>query len=89
MAKIKNFNASGTGIAIVTPFTKLGAVDYVALQKLVNYLVDGGVNYLVVHGTTGESATLSTNEKIEVLEAVKKYANRKVHIVLGIGVGLH
>lgn len=85
MAKNKNFNVSGSGVAIVTPFAKSGVVDYLALEKLVKYLIDGGVNYLVVHGTTGESATLNTIEKIEVLEAVKKFANKKVNIVLGIG----
>ena len=62
----KTFNGSGTGVAIVTPFTKTGAVDFVGLEKLVKYLIDGGLDYLVVHGTTGESATLTSQEKIDV-----------------------
>ncbi len=85
MTKNKNFTASGTGVAIVTPFTKSGSIDYSSLEKLVKYLIDGGVDYLVVHGTTGESATLSTLEKVDVLEAVKKYARKKLDIVLGCG----
>jgi 4-hydroxy-tetrahydrodipicolinate synthase len=85
MAKNKKFDGSGTGVAIVCPFTKTGAVDYPALEKLVNYLIAGGVDYLVVHGTTGESATLTSAEKIEVLESVKKYVKNRVEIVLGVG----
>ena len=85
MAKAKAFNASGTGVAIVTPFTKTGAVDFDGLEKLIKYLVDGNVDYLVVHGTTGESATLTAKEKVEVLEFVKKITKGKKDIVLGVG----
>jgi 4-hydroxy-tetrahydrodipicolinate synthase len=85
MAKEKSFNASGTGVAIVTPFTKTGAVDFDGLEKLIKYLVDGNVDYLVVHGTTGESATLTIKEKVDVLEFVKKITKGKKDIVLGVG----
>lgn len=81
----KPFNASGTGVAIVTPFTKTGAVDFDGLEKLVKYLIAGKVDYLVVNGTTGESATLTKDEKVEVLEFVKKISKGKLPIVLGIG----
>jgi 4-hydroxy-tetrahydrodipicolinate synthase len=85
MAKEKSFNASGTGVAIVTPFTKTGAIDFDGLEKLIKYLVDGNVDYLVIHGTTGESATLTAKEKVDVLEFVKKITKGKKDIVLGVG----
>ncbi|MBI34788.1 MAG: 4-hydroxy-tetrahydrodipicolinate synthase [Flavobacteriales bacterium] len=75
----------GTGVALVTPFTSNGEVDFSALEKLVNHVIDGGVNYLVVLGTTGESATLTKSEKISVLNKVKEVAGDRVPIVLGHG----
>ena len=53
----------GTGVAIVTPFTKKGDIDEKALRKLVQHLIKGKVEYIVVFGTTGESVTLSKDEK--------------------------
>ena len=53
----------GTGVAMVTPFDENGQVDYAGLRNLINYLIDGGVEYLVSLGTTGESVTLSKEEK--------------------------
>ena len=50
---------TGTGVALVTPFRKEGEVDFNALQKLVEFQIENGVNYLVVQGTTGESVTLN------------------------------
>lgn len=76
---------TGTGVAIVTPFTAQGAVDFSALEKLVRHLVQGGVNYLVVLGTTGESATLKSEEKKDIYQAVLQYADGKVGLVAGIG----
>lgn len=75
----------GTGVAIVTPFNKNENVDYNALEQLVNHIIDNGVNYLVVQGTTGESVTLTKEEKKEVLECILKVNNRRLPIVLGIG----
>ncbi len=75
----------GTGVAIVTPFTTDKAVDYPALEKLVNHLIEGGIEYLVVQGTTGESVTLSKQEKTDVLAFVIKINNGRLPIVLGIG----
>ncbi|MBC7416959.1 MAG: dihydrodipicolinate synthase family protein, partial [Pedobacter sp.] len=57
---------SGSGVALVTPFDKNGAVDFDALKKLVNHVIAGGINYLVVLGTTGETATMTAEEKIKV-----------------------
>jgi len=75
----------GTGVAIVTPFKLDKSVDYSALEKLVNHLIDGGIDYLVVMGTTGESVTLSVSEKKEILDFVVKINNKRLPIVLGIG----
>jgi 4-hydroxy-tetrahydrodipicolinate synthase len=75
----------GTGVAIVTPFHKDGSIDFNALGKLVDHLIAGNVEYLVVLGTTGESVTLNKNEKIAVVNHVIETANNRVPIVLGLG----
>ena len=75
----------GTGVAIVTPFKTDKSVDYNALEKLVEHLIVGGIDYLVVMGTTGESVTLSATEKKEVFDFVVKINNKRLPIVLGIG----
>ncbi|MCI5057269.1 MAG: 4-hydroxy-tetrahydrodipicolinate synthase, partial [Flavobacteriales bacterium] len=75
----------GTGIAIITPFYENGEVDYDSLEKLINYNIDNGLNYVVVQGTTGESVTLSNQEKIDILEFIKDKVNDRIPIVLGIG----
>jgi 4-hydroxy-tetrahydrodipicolinate synthase len=74
----------GTGVALVTPFTSRGAVDYKGLQRLLNYTAKG-VDYYVVMGTTGETATLSPEEKNEVLAFVKAKNKKGLPIVYGIG----
>ena len=76
---------SGTGVAIVTPFLETGEIDTVALEVLVNHLINGGVDYLVVLGTTGETATISKEEKNKLLELVNKFTNNRVKLVAGIG----
>lgn len=75
----------GLGVAMVTPFREDQTVDYKALEKLANHLIDGGVNYLVVQGTTGEAATLSLAEKITVHEFVWEITAGRVPVVLGAG----
>ena len=60
----------GTGVALVTPFNENGKVDYNGLQKLVEFQIKNGTNYLVVQGTTGESVTLNKEEKIAVLDYI-------------------
>lgn len=75
----------GTGVALVTPFQQNGSVDYPALEQLVNHVIAGGVNYLVVLGTTGESVTLTDKEKKEVLAFVIDKCASRVLIVCGIG----
>ena len=75
----------GTGVALVTPFHKDGSIDYPSLEKLVNHVIKGGVDFVVALGTTGETPTLSTAEKQEILSAVVKYNNGRVPVVCGIG----
>ena len=75
----------GTGVALVTPFRKEGEVDFNALQKLVEFQIENGVNYLVVQGTTGESVTLTDEEKVSVLVYIIDVTKNRVPIVLGVG----
>src|ERR1700744_3184825 len=75
----------GTGVAIITPFTKTKAVDFTGLSKLINHLIKGKIEYLVVLGTTGETATLTKQEKQQVLDHVIKETNKRVPLVIGIG----
>ncbi len=75
----------GTGVAMVTPFRTDGEVDYPSLGALINYLIDGGVEYLVSLGTTGESVTLSKDEKKKVWVYTSEVNNGRVPLVAGIG----
>jgi 4-hydroxy-tetrahydrodipicolinate synthase len=75
----------GTGVAMVTPFDAQGQVDYAGLENLINYLIDGGVNYLVSLGTTGESATLNKEEKKKIWAFTAEKVNKRVNLVAGIG----
>lgn len=75
---------TGTGIALVTPFTDNFEVDTASLEKLVHYVIEGGVDYLVVLGTTGESVTLSKQEKELVKKTISKANNGRVPMVLGV-----
>src|SRR5579875_511164 len=75
----------GTGVALVTPFKKEGLVDYDALQKVIDYVIDGGVQYLVSLGTTGETPVLSKEEKEEIFEFTCTAAKSRVPVVIGSG----
>jgi 4-hydroxy-tetrahydrodipicolinate synthase len=75
---------TGTGVALVTPFTADGAVDFKGLKRLLNHTAKG-VDYYVVMGTTGESVTTSKEEKKAILEFVKANNNKNLPIVYGIG----
>lgn len=70
---------------MVTPFRADGQVDYDGLQKLIDYLIDGGIDYLVSLGTTGESATLNKGEKKKVWAVTAQIVNKRVPLVAGIG----
>lgn len=75
----------GTGVALVTPFKKDFSVDVDALTKIVNHVVDGGVEYLVVLGTTAETATLSNEEKELVIATIVNANAGRLPLVLGVG----
>ncbi len=75
----------GTGVALVTPFHDDQTIDFNSLKKLIDHVISGGVDYLVVLGTTGESATLTSAEKKQVLKACLEYNSGRVPVMLGIG----
>lgn len=75
----------GTGVALVTPFKKDFSVDTEALVRIVNHVIAGGVEYLVVLGTTAESATLTKDEKEQVIKTVLEANNKRLPVVLGVG----
>jgi len=75
----------GTGVAVVTPFQTNGQVDYDGLKNVINYLIDGGVEYLISLGTTGENATLSQAEKDKVWAYTAEVAAGRVNLIAGIG----
>ena len=75
----------GVGVALVTPFNEDLSVDFDSLTKLVEYNIENGTNYLVVLGTTAEAATLSSDEKKQVVEHIIKVNNKRLPLVLGIG----
>lgn len=75
----------GTGVALITPFKSDGSVDYSGLKKIIDYTITGGVEYLVSLGTTGESATLTSEEKIAVWETTVEHTAGRVSLIAGIG----
>jgi len=75
----------GTGVAIVTPFAASGAIDFAAHEKMINHVIHGGVDYMVLLGTTGESPTVSMQEKKALVEFTAEKINDRVPLVVGIG----
>ncbi len=75
----------GTGVAVITPFKKDGSVDHSGLKKVIDHIIDGGVEYLVSLGTTGESATLSSEEKKAVWDTTIEHTAGRVPLVAGVG----
>ncbi len=75
----------GTGVAIVTPFDKNKSIDFKALEKVIDHIISGGVQYIVTLGTTGETPVLSKEEKIDIVNFTFEYVNNRVPIVVGIG----
>jgi 4-hydroxy-tetrahydrodipicolinate synthase len=76
---------TGTGIAIVTPFHADGKIDWDSFKKLIEFWIEGKVEYLVVLGTTGESATIHGKEKQDVFSFVSKTVNDRIPLIAGIG----
>jgi 4-hydroxy-tetrahydrodipicolinate synthase len=75
----------GTGVALVTPFKEDTSVDFDALRRLVEFNIENGIDYLVINGTTGESATITSDEKKEIIKVIAEVNNKRVPLVLGIG----
>lgn len=75
----------GTGVALITPLNEDFSIDFDGLKRLVDYVINGGVDYLVILGTTGEAATLSSLEKREVVKTCLEHNQGRVPIVYGIG----
>jgi 4-hydroxy-tetrahydrodipicolinate synthase len=75
----------GTGVAIITPFKNDSSIDFAALGRVVNHVISGGVNYIVALGTTGESVTLTKDEKKAVISYVIEAIDNRVPLVVGIG----
>jgi 4-hydroxy-tetrahydrodipicolinate synthase len=75
----------GTGVAIVTPFTKSNAIDFLAFEKILNHVISNRVEYIVLLGTTGESSTISKLEKKTLIEFAVERIDHRVPLVLGMG----
>lgn len=75
----------GTGVAIVTPFHKNGTIDYTSLEKLINHIITGGIDFIIALGTTSEAVTLSNSEKQELMKSVIKITDNRVPIIMGMG----
>ncbi len=82
---MRNKNLTGTGVALITPFNRDNSIDFDSLKKLINHLIKNQIDYLVVMGTTGESAVLTFDEQNEVINYVKKIVNNRLPIIVGIG----
>ena len=75
----------GTGVAIITPFKSTMEVDFDALGKLIDFIIDNGIEYIVTLGTTGEAPTLDTEEKFDIINFTYERVNGRVPVVVGIG----
>ena len=78
-------NLKGLGVALITPFTRDGLVDFEALSRLVNFQIENGTSYIVALGTTAETPTLTGKEKAEVVERILKEVKNRIPVVIGIG----
>ncbi|MET1169470.1 MAG: 4-hydroxy-tetrahydrodipicolinate synthase [Flavobacteriales bacterium] len=82
---MRTIDLTGVGVALVTPFHHDRSVDYEGLQKLVEHCINNGVDYLVVNGTTSENPTLTTEEKLLILQTVISKAQDRVPVIYGVG----
>ncbi|HRG36707.1 MAG TPA: 4-hydroxy-tetrahydrodipicolinate synthase, partial [Chitinophagales bacterium] len=78
-------NLTGVGVALVTPFNEQKEINFDEFDKVVNHVIEGGVDYVVVLGTTGESVTLDKKEKQELIKACVAVTNKRVPVVAGFG----
>ena len=82
---MRTIDLTGVGVALVTPFHHDRSVDYEGLQKLVEHCINNGVDYLVVNGTTSENPTLTTEEKLLILQTVISKTQDRVPVIYGVG----
>ena len=75
----------GTGVAIVTPFKNDSSIDFAAYGRAINHVINGGVNYIIPMGTTGEASTLSKEEKKAIISYTVEIVDKRIPIVIGIG----
>lgn len=75
----------GTGVAIITPFKTGMEVDFDALGKLIDFIIENGIEYIVTMGTTGETPTLDTEEKLDIINYTYEKVHNRVPVVVGIG----
>lgn len=75
----------GTGAAMITPFDKDGRIDYDGLGRMLDYVIEGGIGYIVALGTTAETPTLYIPERVEIAAFIKRYVNGRVPLVMGVG----
>lgn len=75
----------GTGVALVTPFDADGAIDFTALRKIIDSVIENGCEYVVTLGTTGETPVLSKEEKIQLIEFTYEIVRNRIPVVVGIG----
>ena len=72
----------GTGVALVTPFKKDESIDWNALEKVIDHVISGGVDYVVSLGTTGETPTLSSEEKLDIMKFTFEKVNKRIPVVV-------
>jgi len=75
----------GTGVALITPFNEDKTIDYTSLEKLINKVIEGGIDFLVILGTTGEATSINESEKNELISFIVKLNNKRLPLVLGLG----
>ena len=75
----------GLGVALVTPFTENGAIDFAAVAKIVDNIIEGGADYILVLGTTGETPTLTSDERKALIRFVRDRVDGRVALMVGVG----
>jgi len=75
----------GHGVALITPFTKDGEIDFKAIPKIIEHIIEGNADYIVIMGTTAETPTLNNNEKLKIINKIVKTNNARLPLVIGIG----
>ena len=80
-----DFNYEGVGVALPTPFDENGDIDFLSLERIINHVVEGGVDYIVALGTTAETPTLTKDEKYNLSAFIREIVNDRVPMIIGIG----